>query len=164
MRKLRAAFYKGTHAGLPGVYNRLVRWWTRSPYSHVELIFFDGGPAADSQAASSSYMDGGVRFKWFTFDPALWDFVDLPEAMAKPALAWFDAHEGEAYDLLGNVHFVLSAIGGERGKWFCSEAVGAALGMPDPDRFDPGTLHAALTFLNQPATAGFFMPVAEGHS
>lgn len=161
---MRAAFYKGIHAGLPGIYNRLVRWWTRSPYSHVELIFFDSGPGDDSQAASASYMDGGVRFKWFTFDPALWDFVDLPDHMAMQALRWFDEHDGEAYDLLGNVHFVLSAVGDEKRKWFCSEAVAAALGMPNPERFDPGTLHAALTFISQPANAGFFTPAAKGHS
>jgi len=155
MAKFKAAFYKGTHLGMAGIYNRLVRWWTRSPYSHVELIFFDGGPGADSQAASSSYMDGGVRFKWFTFDPALWDFVDLPDALAVPALAWFDEHDGAAYDLLGNVHFVLSAVGDDKRKWFCSEAVAAALRIPDPERFDPGTLHAALSFINQPASAGF---------
>jgi hypothetical protein len=161
---MKAAFYKGTHAGVPGIYNRLVRWWTRSPYSHVELIFFDGGPDDDSQAASASYMDGGVRFKWFTFVPALWDFVDLPDHLALPALRWFDDHEGDAYDLVGNVHFVFSPVGDDKRKWFCSEAVAAALGMPDPARFDPGTLHAALSFLNQPANAGFFTPAAKGHS
>lgn len=152
---LRAAFYKGTHAGLPGVYNRLVRWWTRSPYSHVELIL----PFA---AASSSAMDGGVRYKTIDFDPALWDFVNLPDGLADGAETWFNKHYGEPYDYLGNVHFVLSPIGGEKGRWFCSEAVAAALGMPNPERFDPGTLHAALSFLNQPAQAGFFTPAAEG--
>ncbi|WP_198116939.1 hypothetical protein [Massilia rhizosphaerae] len=146
---LRAAFYKGTHAGVPGVYNRLVRWWTRSPYSHVELIFHDG-----EEAASSSFMDGGVRFKKIDFDLALWDFVDLPGALEASAHQWFANHVGQAYDLLGNLHFVVSAIGDDKRKWFCSEAVAAALGMPDPARFDPGTLHAALSFLNQPASAG----------
>jgi hypothetical protein len=150
---LRAAFYKGTHAGLPGIYNRLVRWWTRSPYSHVELIL----PAFGS-AASSSAMDGGVRFKAIDFDAALWDFVDLPADLSDGAEAWFNQHYGDGYDYLGNVHFVLSAVGDDKRKWFCSEAVAAALGMPNPERFDPGTLHAALTFLNQPATAGFFTP------
>jgi len=159
MVKFRAAFYKDTHSGAPGICNRPVRWWTRSPYSHVELIFFDGGPGAGSQAASSSYMDGGVRFKWIEFDPALWDFVDLPEQLALPALAWFDKHEGDGYDLLGNVHFVLAPVGDDKCKWFCSEAVAAALGMPDPARFDPGTLYAALKFLNRPANAGFFTPI-----
>lgn len=159
MAKFMAAFYKGTHAGVPGIYNRLVRWWTRSPYSHVELVFFDGGPGAVSQTASSSYMDGGVRFKWIEFDPDRWDFVDLPGQLAEPARAWFDAHEGDRYDLLGNVHFIVSAVGDDKRKWFCSEAVAAALGMPDPARFDPGTLYAALSFLNEPAHAGFFAPM-----
>jgi len=157
MSMLRAAFYKGTHAGLPGIYNRLVRWWTRSPYSHVELLFHDG-----KEAASSSYMDGGVRFKAIDFDPELWDFVDVPATAewAVSAYLWFIDHHGQAYDLLGNMHFVLSAIGDDKRKWFCSEAVAAALGMPNPERFDPGTLHAALSFLTQPAQAGFFSPAA----
>ena len=101
-------------------------------------------------------MDGGVRFKTIDFDPALWDFVPLPAGPAPAAIAWFGAHLGADYDYLGNVHFVLSPIGNEKGRWFCSEAVAAALGMPDPERFDPGTLHAAHSLLNQPALAGFF--------
>jgi len=150
---MKVAFYKGTHTGLPGVYNRLVRWWTRSPYSHAELVFDDG------QAASSSAMDGGVRFKAIDFDPALWDFVPVPAGVAPAARDWFAQHDGQAYDLLGNLHFVISAVGDDKRKWFCSEAVAAALGMPDPERFDPGTLHAALSFINQPAQAGFFTPI-----
>jgi len=153
---MKVAFYKGTHAGLPGIYNRLVRWWTRSQYSHAELVFEDG------QAASSSAMDGGVRLKVIEFDPALWDFVPVPAGLAPAARTWFAEHAGEAYDMLGNLHFVISAVGDDKRKWFCSEAVAAALGIPDPERFDPGTLHAALCFINQPAQAGFFTPVTEG--
>jgi hypothetical protein len=153
MGKFKAAFYKGSLAGRAGIWDRLVRWWTRSPYSHVELIFFDGGPDGISQAASSSRVDGGVRFTWVTFDLAQWDFVDLPEALALPALAWFREHEFAAYDLLGDFHFVLSPISDDKRKWFCSEAVAASLGIPDPARFDPGTLYAALTFLSQPTLA-----------
>lgn len=148
---LRAAFYRGTHAGMPGVYNRGVRWWTRSQYSHVELVFATGW------SASASYMDGGVRFKVIDFNDDKWDFVDIPNVTEAQAWAWFEQHRGAGYDILGNVHFVLSAVGDDKSKWFCSEAVGAALGMPNPERFDPGTLHAALTFLNQPASAGFLL-------
>jgi hypothetical protein len=145
-----AAFYRGTHAGLPGVYNRLVRWWTRSPYSHAELIFSTG------RAASSSAMDGGIRIKLIDFTADKWDFVDLPASLEEGARAWFDLHRGEKYDLLGNAHFVLSPLGDDRQRWFCSEAIAAALGMPNPERFDPGTLHAALSYFTQPAYAGFF--------
>jgi hypothetical protein len=162
MSTLRAAFYKGTHAGLPGVYNCLVRWWTRSIYSHVELIFLDSPAASWGMAASSSYMDGGVRQKMIDFDPALWDVVDVPDRLWDRAWKWFLDHDGQDYDLLGNLHFVLSAVGDDKRKWFCSEAVAAALGMPNPERFDPGTLHAALSFINQPAQAGFFTSVAKG--
>lgn len=137
---MRAAFYKGTHAGLPGVYNRLVRWWCRSTYSHVELVFDDG------QAASSSYMDGGVRFKAIDFDRALWDFVAVPPALEPGARAWFEQHRGQAYDLLGNLHFVVGGIGDDKSKWFCSESVAAALGIEQPWRYDPATLYSALAF------------------
>ena len=152
----RAAFYKSTHPGLPGVYNRLVRWWTRSEYSHVELIFIEGPKTGRCLAASSSAMDGGVRSKVIDFDPALWDFVDLPDQLWDQAWTWFCNHDGAAYDYLGNVPFVLSPVAGSKRKWFCSEAVAAALGIPDPGRFDPGTLHAALTFLTKPASSGLF--------
>jgi hypothetical protein len=162
MTQLRAAFYKGTHAGLAGVYNRLVRWWTRSPYSHVELIFIDSSVKGRALAYSASYMDGGVRDKVIDFDPEKWDFIDLPDDLWDQAWEWFMRHEGAAYDLLGNLHFVFSAVGDDKRKWFCSEAIAAALGMPNPERFDPGTLHAALTYLTQPASAGFFTPAPQG--
>jgi hypothetical protein len=148
---LRAAFYRGTHAGLPGVYNRVVRWWTRSKYSHVELVFSTG------HAASSSYMDGGVRFKMIDFNEDKWDFVDLPAHLERAAFGWFLAHRGQKYDLLGNLHFIVAPVADDKRRWFCSESVAAALGLPDPWRYDPGTLASAITLFNQPATAGFFM-------
>lgn len=147
---LRAAFYKGTRPGLPGIYNRLVRWWTRSEYSHVEIVFPTGW------AASSSFEDRGVRFKVIDFDPARWDFVDLPAHLEARAFLWFDDHRGQKYDSLGNLHFIVSPISDDKRKWFCSEAIAAALGIPDPWRYDPGTLASTLSALQQPAPAGFF--------
>lgn len=144
---LRAAFYKGTHTGLLGLYNRLVRWWCRSRYSHVELVFANG------LSASSSYIDGGVRIKAIEFDPARWDFVVLPAHIEPVARDWFEAHHGQPYDLLGNLHFVLAPVADDKAKWFCSESVAAALGLPEPWRFDPGTLHAVL--------AGGFAPALQ---
>lgn len=146
---MRAAFYKGTHSGLPGVYNRAVRAWCRSPYSHVELVFSSG------HCGSSSFMDGGVRLKVIDFDPALWDFIDLPSEWECMAFQWFLDHRGAKYDLLGNLHFVISPIAGDGMRWFCSEAIAAALGMSEPWRYDPATLASALSIVNKPASAGF---------
>lgn len=149
---LRAAFYRGTRPGIPGVYNYAVRAWTRSPYSHVELVFSDG------MAGSSSFADGGVRFKQIDFDPAHWDFIELPGHLEAAARVWFELHKGDKYDLLGNLHFVLAPVGDDKDRWFCSEAVAASLRIPYPSRFDPGTLYSALHLIQiQPASAGFLM-------
>ena len=156
---MKAAFYKGTRPGLAGIYNRLVRWWTKSPYSHVELIFYDGEKCAGGLAASASNIDGGVRTKVIDFDPARWDFIDLPDELAERAWRWFREHDGAPYDLVGNLQFVLAPIPHSQRRWFCSEAVAAALGIPDPWRYSPGTLASALTLL-QPASAGFVFSAA----
>ena len=137
---MRAAFYKGTRPGLAGHYNRLVRWWEPGPFSHVELIFSDG------MATSSSFADGGVRFKQIEFSPSKWDFIQLPVALESAARAWFEAHKGEKYDLRGKVRFALDFMSEEKGKWFCSEALAASLGMQEPWRFGPNNLFHVLAW------------------
>ena len=149
-----AAFYRGTRPGFAGVYNYVVRAWTSSPYSHVEIVFSDG------MAGSASYADGGVRLKPIEFSPEKWDIIELPVHLELAARAWFELHDGEKYDLLGNMQFILAPFGNDSTRWFCSEACAAALGMLEPWRYDPGTLHSALSFTShiQPASAGFLMP------
>lgn len=136
-----AAFYKGTRPGIQGVYSWGVRKWTRSNYSHCELIFSNG------DAASSSYIDGGVRFKKIDFEDGKWDFVTLPDSLENAARDWFVQHQGEKYDLWGNVHFVISAVGDDKDKWFCSEAMGAALGLDEAWRYSPGELKPVLELM-----------------
>lgn len=140
----RIALYKGTRPGIKGIYNRLVRWWTRSPYSHCELVFSDG------IAASSSLEDGGVRFKWIEFDAERWDFIELPTALEEGAYTWFNEHRGRKYDVMGNLQFILACIPSSSNRWFCSEAVAAALGLREAWRYDPATLASALAMNNSP--------------
>lgn len=135
-----AAFYRSTPRGWAGLYNRLVRWWERGQYSHVELIFSDG------LAASSSYMDGGVRFKRIDFHPEHWDFIELPAHLELRARSWFENHAGERYDLMGNVRFLADFMRDDQYKWFCSEALAEAIGMPESWRYGPNGLYAALKF------------------
>ena len=128
---MRVAFYKGTRPGIAGIYNRLVRWWCQGQYSHCELIFADG------VAASASFADGGVRFKAIDFDPANWDFVDVPHANEAAARDWFSLREGASYDLVGNLRFIVSPLPDDPNRYFCSESVMAALGFAHPWRFCP---------------------------
>lgn len=148
---MKLALYKGTRPGLAGVYNRGVRLIDRGPYSHVELVLSSG------MSWSSSFEDKGVRWKWINYDPARWDFIPLPDHLERYAQAWFEAHEGAKYDVLGNVRFVLPFLPDGGARYFCSEAVAAALQIPDPWRYGPNGLASAVTLLNNPAPAGFFI-------
>ena len=127
------AFYKGTRPGIHGLYNILVRRWTRSPYTHCEMIFSDG------ISASSSFLDGGVRFKNITYNPEHWDIVELPSELEQSARDWFEQHEGDSYDLIGNLGFVIGSVDDSKRKWFCSEVIMAALGVTEPGKFSPST-------------------------
>lgn len=138
----RIAFYKGTRPGIAGIYNRLGRWLDHGPYSHCELIFSDG------MSASSSFMDGGVRIKYIGYSSGNWDFVDLPAQYESEARAWFFAHHGRAYDLMGNVNAMFGFVPHSTDKWFCSEAIAASLGLSEPWRYKPNGLAAVLKELN----------------
>lgn len=128
---MKVALYKGTRPGLQGLYSRITRWIDQGPYSHCELVFSDG------VSASASYIDGGVRFKSIDYNPAHWDFIEVPDYREGAARDWFRAHCGEPYDLWGNVRFVFGFARESKGKWFCSEAVMAALGYKEAYRYGP---------------------------
>lgn len=139
---MQLAFYRGKTR----LFNILTAWWTRGPFSHCELIvgYDDKGFA---ECWSASFMDGGVRRKMIELDPAHWVIVPAtlsPEDEAA-AVAWFAEHNGKKYDTLGLVGFLWRPFSGSDSKWFCSEALAAALGFQDSWRFCPNTLHASVT-------------------
>lgn len=145
----RAAFYKGTRPGLPGIYNRVVRWWTRSKYSHMELVFSDG------LSASSSFEDGGVRFKQINYTSGDWDFRELPQWMEAPARRFFEERDGWDYDTWGQLHFIIFRIRGAARRLFCSAAGLGALMIEEAYRYSPGDAYLILgcpAFLNREAT------------
>ena len=148
---MRAAFYKATRPGVQGIYSWAVRFVDRGPYSHCELIFSDG------MSASASYIDKGVRLKRIDYDPAHWDFIELPDHLEPYARDWFEANKGAPYDLMGNVRFVLPFLPDSQHGWFCSEALAAALKLKEPWRFGPNGLAAVLRSSYQPAQADFYV-------
>lgn len=136
------AFYKGTRPGLAGIYNRGVRIVTKGVYSHAELIFSDG------ISASASFADGGVRFKAINYDPLRWDFDVVPPVLEGAARYWFEEHQGQGYDLKGNLHFLAPLIGDAKNKWSCAESVAEALGFSESWRYCPNSLAAAIRTFN----------------
>ena len=136
---MHVAFYKAPGTAI----DKLIRWWTRGPHSHCELVFelVADGP---SLCVSSSPRDGGVRSKRIMLDAESWDIVAV-DADVAAAWAWAAEHAHEGYDALGLAGFVWRPEAGDRRKWFCSEAVAAMLGYPQSWRFDPCALHAILS-------------------
>lgn len=135
---MQVAFYKGRTR----LFNRVVSWYLAGPYSHCELILSTDANGY-ATCASASYMDGGVRVKTMRLDPEHWDIVDVPDAYLS-ARMWLTQHEDDRYDILGLLGFVWRRQTGDQDKWFCSEAVAAMLGMSQPWRYDPMTLHSAI--------------------
>lgn len=142
---MQLAFYKGRTR----LFDRAVQWWTRSPYSHCELVLSTDSRGV-ATCASSSYIDGGVRIKHIALDPAKWDVIDLAGFDAARSAKWFDAHAGQRYDLAGLLGFVLPFTRDDTTRWFCSEACAAALALSDPWRYSPGSLAALIASINRP--------------
>jgi hypothetical protein len=139
---MRAAFYKGTRPGVAGLYNRLGRYLDgRGKYSHTEFIF------SNQMSASSSYMDGGVRFKEIGYSSVdCWDFLQLPASWEETSFEWYLKHNGQGYDMLGQIKFGLGFIQAhDVDAWFCSESniasIESLIGHPQPHRFGPNGMY-----------------------
>jgi len=133
---MQLAFYKGRTR----LFNRFVCWWTAGPYSHVEAMFesclFEH--AQEHLCASSSFLDGGVRFKRIVLDPAKWDILDVPTLSGSQSRQWFNTHTGHPYDVLGLLS-TSCPIRHSRLAWFCNEAIGASAGLQEAWRFNPNS-------------------------
>lgn len=68
--------------------DRVIRFRTVSPYSHVELL------APNGLCYSSSPRDGGVRAKVFELLPEDWELIPLP---------FFDRTKSNPYDFVGAI-------------------------------------------------------------
>lgn len=135
---MQVAFYKGKGK----LFNYAIRWWTKSQYSHCEVIMDSG------LSIGSSFMDGGVRPKAidYTKHPDRWDFIDIgPETPER--LARIEEMRGMKYDTLGTFGFVWGPAEEDKGKVFCSDFAARVDGLPDSWRFDPGLLYAVLKYI-----------------
>lgn len=134
---MQLAMYKGPAARR---WDRFCHWWirvwTRSPYSHAELVI-------DGVCYSSSPRDGGVRAKVIDLNSGRWDVFWIEGDRAR-ALGWFEAHKGDRYDWAGIVRFVLPFLPHRSRMWFCFEAVGAMLDLPTPHNLNANKLIMAV--------------------
>lgn len=116
-----------------GLWAWLVRWWTRSSYSHCELI-------VDGIWYTSSAPDGGVRMRAFEPTEGHWDFDELPWASEELVRKTYRATVGRHYGWIDLIRSQVFNRPGDGGGDFCSEWCAKALGLSTPQQYSPGTL------------------------
>ena len=117
--------------------DKVIAFFTRSKYSHCEIVFLDG------MFASSSPRDGGVRLKMISPDDH-WDIIDLGNEYSEKSIRyWFMSNKGDTYDWLGAIGSIFSIDLTSEDKKFCSYSCAIVLGL-DPI-VTPGGLFRKLT-------------------
>lgn len=121
--------YLALYIGEGDWFNKTIRWWQRSNYSHAELVI-------DHTGYSSSVRDGGVRSKAMAFPADKWELIALPFAQPHIIISWFNQHAGVKYGYWDCFLTQVLNVPGDREGMFCFEAVAAALGFGEPNRIN----------------------------
>jgi hypothetical protein len=135
------AFRKGSDSK----FGALIRLRTASKYSHCEVVI-TGGIGEKSKCIGASAPLNAVRVEVINLKPENWDFV--PVHIKGERLAKLTKSEvGKPYDYFGALAWGTPFADDveSKGKWFCSELAAYALGIPEPWRYSPGSLHSVLT-------------------
>lgn len=122
--------------------NALIRWWTKSPYSHCEIV-------ADGVCYSSSLMDNGVRAKVIDLDDGNWELIEIEWASAKEVHDYYSQTCSRPYGWLDLVmrQILRLPILDDAGE-FCSEWCANALGLPDARDHSPASLARLVRKIN----------------
>ena len=121
--KIRIAFCKEETTW----HHTLVKWWTKSDYSHAELVL------PDNRSLSISPMDfKGVReqAEWDFDDQEMWDSIELEidDRQYARLLHFYEATKNDGYDWIGMILSQFTPFHVKRiGRWYCSEWIAYAL-------------------------------------
>lgn len=123
--------------------DRLIRWATRSPYSHVEYVLDDHLDASNACVSASKRDGSRVRQRQITWKPGHWRFV-LTHGDSDDIRDRLLAEDGKNYDTLGAVLSITPFARARRGRWWCSQLMAHGLRLPDAERATPAALWTAL--------------------
>lgn len=138
------AYYLGRKEDNPHTrwLDRIICFFTRSKYSHVELVYDYSEISQVGLCWSSSPRDGGVRPRRIDFNTGRWELFEVPtEFTQEQIVSWFnETRKGSEYDWFGALGAYLSWIRHNPNKWFCSEIVGECLGVSGASKMTPEEL------------------------
>jgi len=149
---IKVAFFKDRSES---IHHRFIRWWTKSIYSHAELVLNDGETWVS--ISPFIYSKVGARIKT-NFDEKEWDFVEfkISERQLDSLKDFISETTGDGYDWVGMLlSQVLPVIVKSRGRWYCSSWIAHALshagilkwrrlGIYEIPDLHPGKLHFLL--------------------
>ena len=146
-RPIYLALYKGRRDGsgwrvwCARATDWLTRVLTRGQYSHCEIAMRlpETADGQEYECYSASIRDKGVRCKVMPLPSAKWDLIPLPDDVGGRLATLWAQTKGQGYDLPG-AFGVVFGLRENRRRWFCSEWVGKALGLPESWRFSPNDL------------------------
>jgi hypothetical protein len=122
--QIRVAFFKGdTHK----LHHRFIRWWTKSPYSHAEIVLDDGQTWVS--ISPFLYTRVAARIRTSVADDE-WSYLDFNVSQGELcALRDFISETtGDGYDWIGMIlSQVLPIIIKGKGRWYCSQWIAHAL-------------------------------------
>jgi hypothetical protein len=131
MSQIQVAFYKGQEGSW---IHRVIRWWTKSPYSHVELVMPDGKTWISISPFLTSRVAARIKYK--IENPEDWDYLTFKLSDRPPVQAYqldqlykfIDMTQGAKYDWIGMLmsHFCPYLIK-RRDRWYCSEWIAHAM-------------------------------------
>ena len=109
---IRLAFYKGKGDWV----DKVIKWWTKSQYSHVEVV-------VGNTWISSSPRDGGVRsMRMESYNAEHWDIIDYPGVTSGDVFDLFRRTKGDDYDFIGILFSQVFPLGIQsKSEWYCSE-------------------------------------------
>jgi hypothetical protein len=116
----------------------------------VELVNHSGPVQAGKTypCLSASPRDGGVRETHITLKPESWTLIAV-HWEPKGVVVRVADEVGTKYDTVGVIltHVLALNVSGE-GRWFCSEIIAYALGIPRPHRYSPTDLFYLVQHIN----------------
>ena len=127
---MKVAFFKGNR---DSYLHKFIRWYTKSQYSHAELIMPDGETWVSISPFLSSKLEKRLPE---CIDPNEWDFITLELHWRKPVREYqleqlekfIHRTEGTTYDWVGMILSHLSPfVIKHKKKWYCSEWIAYAL-------------------------------------
>jgi len=128
---IKVAFFKGSPKSR---LHRFIRWWTKSPYSHAELIL----PDNETWVSISPFLTSrlGSRKKSDVEDLNDWDYLSFKLSWREPVREYqleqlrkfIEDTRGSKYDWFGMILSHLSPyVIKRKGRWYCSEWIAHAL-------------------------------------